>query len=195
MMNKIWGMFIIIGIIFSITTRNIEIINNEMITFPNEILDIFLSMLPLMIIWSGIMNIAKDAGILKKLTNFLSPVFSKIFPDIPKNHESLGYIASNLIINMLGIHNASTPFGLKAMKSLNDLNENKKVASRSMITFLVLNTSGVTIIATDIIAIRAKYGAVEPTMILSTTITATILTTIFGLIVDRIFYNIKGKKS
>ena len=81
------------------------------------------------------------------------------------------------------------------MKSLDDLNENKKVASRSMITFLVLNTSGVTIIATDIIAIRAKYGAVEPTMILSTTITATILTTIFGLIVDRIFYNIKGKKS
>lgn len=194
MMNKVWGLFIIIGIIFSIFTNNIELINNEIISFPNEILDIFLSMMPLMIIWSGIMSIAKDAGLLEKLTKLLSPVFSKIFPDIPKDHESLGYIASNLIINMLGIHNASTPFGLKAMKSLNEFNKDKKTASRSMITFLVLNTSGVTIIATDIIAIRTKYGSLNPTAILFTTIIATISTTVFGLIVDRIFYNLKGKK-
>ena len=95
---------------------------------------------------------------------------------------------------MLGIHNASTPFGLKAMKSLNELNKNKKVASRSMITFLVLNTSGVTIIATDIIAIRGMYGAANPTQILLTTIIATIVTTVFGLTVDRIFYKLRGKK-
>ena len=194
MMNKVWGSFIIIGIVFSILTNNMELINNEIITFPNEILDIFLSMLPLMIIWSGIMNIAKDAGLLDKIANFLSPVFSKIFPDIPKNHPALGYIASNLTINMLGIHNASTPFGLKAMKSLNELNKDKKSASRSMITFLVLNTSGVTIIATDIIAIRSNYGSLNPTQILLTTILATITTTVFGLILDRIFYNLKGKK-
>ena len=169
MMNKVWGMFIIIGIIFSILTSNTELINNEIISFPNEILDIFLSMLPLMIIWSGIMNIAKDAGLLDKFAKLLSPIFSRIFPDIPKGHPALGYIASNLTINMLGIHNASTPFGLKAMKSLNELNKDKKTASRSMITFLVLNTSGVTIIATAV-------------------------TTIFGLTIDRIFYNLKGKK-
>ena len=194
MMNKIWGAFIVLGIVFSILTNNVELINNEIISFPNEILDIFLSMLPLMIIWSGIMNIAKDAGLLDKIAKFMSPVFNKIFPDIPKNHESLGYIASNLTINMLGIHNASTPFGLKAMKSLKELNKNKKVASRSMITFLVLNTSGVTIIATDIIAIRGMYGAANPTQILLTTIIATIVTTVFGLTVDRIFYKLRGKK-
>lgn len=194
MMNKIWGVFIIVGILFSLFSGNVEVINNEIINYPSEILEIFLSMLPLMVIWSGIMNIAKDAKLLDKIANFMMPLFRIIFPDIPKSHESLGYIASNLTINMLGIHNASTPFGLKAMKSLNELNKDKKVATRSMITFLVLNTSGVTIIATDIIAIRSMYGAVSPTMILSTTITATIITTVFGLVIDRILYKFWRKR-
>ena len=109
-------------------------------------------------------------------------------------HPTLGHIASNLAINMLGIHNASTPFSLKAMKSLNDINPDKKRATRSMITFLVLNTSGVTIIATDIIAVRSLYGSVNPTMILSTTIMATIITTIFALIIDNILYKIWRKR-
>ena len=190
MMNKIWGAFIVIGILFSLVTGNIDSLNNEIINYPSEILNIFLSMLPLMVIWSGIMNIAKDAGLLDKIADFMSPLFRIIFPDIPKGHESLGYIASNLTINMLGIHNASTPFGLKAMASLNELNKDKKIATRSMITFLVLNTSGVTIIATDIIAIRKMYGSVNPSMILSTTIAATIITTIIGLLLDRLFYKI-----
>ena len=194
MMNKIWGVFIIIGILFCLLTGNVEIINNEIINSPGEIFNIFLSMFPLMVLWSGIMNIAKDAGLLEKIANLMSPLFRIIFPEIPRGHESLGYIASNLTINMLGIHNASTPFGLKAMKSLNELNPDKKKASRSMITFLVLNTSGVTIIATDIIAIRGMYGAVNPSMILSSTITATIVTTVFGLLIDRILYRIWRKK-
>lgn len=194
MMNKIWGSFIVIGIVFAMLSGNVEVINNEIVNYPNEILNIFLSMLPLMVIWSGIMNVAKDAGLLDKIAGFMAPVFNIIFPDIPKGHESLGYIASNLTINMLGIHNASTPFGLKAMKSLNELNKDKKTATRSMITFLVLNTSGVTIIATDIIAIRSMYGSVSPTMILSTTITATLITTIVGLLLDRLFFRIWRRK-
>ena len=194
MMNKIWGVFIIIGILFCLLTGNVDIINNEIINSPGEIFNIFLSMFPLMVLWSGIMNIAKDAGLLEKIANLMSPLFKIIFPEIPKGHESLGYIASNLTINMLGIHNASTPFGLKAMKSLNELNPDKKTASRSMITFLVLNTSGVTIIATDIIAVRSMYGSVNPSMILSTTITATFITTVFGLLIDRILYKIRRKK-
>ena len=194
MMNKIWGVFVIVGILFSLFTGNIEVINNEIINSPGEIFSIFLSMFPLMVLWSGIMNIAKDAGLLEKIANLMTPLFRIIFPEIPKGHESLGYTASNLTINMLGIHNASTPFGLKAMKSLNELNKNKKKASRSMITFLVLNTSGVTIIATDIIAIRSMYGAINPSIILSTTITATIITTVFGLLIDRFIYEIRRKK-
>ncbi|MBQ7136896.1 MAG: spore maturation protein [Bacilli bacterium] len=194
MMNKIWGVFIILGILFSFITGNAEVINNEIINAPGEIFSIFLSMLPLMILWSGIMNIAKDAGLLDKIANLMTPLFRIIFPDIPKGHESLGYIASNLTINMLGIHNASTPFGLKAMKSLNELNTDKKKASRSMITFLVLNTSGVTIIATDIIAIRSMYGSSNPSMILVTTIMATVLGVFVGLILDKLLYKIWRKK-
>lgn len=193
MMNKIWTFFIIIGIIFSFFTGNIEIINKEIIEYPKEIFDIFLSMVPLMVIWSGIMNIAKDAGVLKKISNVMAPLFSIIFPDIPKGHESLDYIASNLTINMLGIHNASTPFGLKAMKSLNELNDKKDTASRSMITFLVLNTSGVTIIATDILAIRSMYNAINPSDILIVTILGTIITTLVALILDKIFFKLKGR--
>lgn len=193
MMNKLWSLFIIIGIIFAIFLGNIDIINKEIIEYPNEIFNIFISMVPLMVIWSGIMNIAKDAGLLKKISKFMSPLFKIIFPDIPKGHESLDYIASNLTINMLGIHNASTPFGLKAMKSLNELNKNKEEASRSMITFLVLNTSGVTIIATDILAIRSMYNATNPTDILLVTIIGTIITTLVALILDRIFYYFKGR--
>lgn len=194
MMNKIWGVFIILGILFSFVTGNVETINNEIINAPGEIFSIFLSMLPLMILWSGIMNIAKDAGLLDKIANLMTPVFRIIFPDIPKGHESLGYIASNLTINMLGIHNASTPFGLKAMKSLNEINPDKKRASRSMITFLVLNTSGVTIIATDIIAIRSMYGSSNPSMILVTTIMATILGVFVGVILDKLLYKIWRNK-
>lgn len=193
MMNKIWTFFIIIGIFFSFLTGNIEIINKEIIEYPKEIFDIFLSMAPLMVIWSGIMNIAKDAGVLKKISNLMSPLFRIIFPDIPKGHESLDYIASNLTINMLGIHNASTPFGLKAMKSLNELNDKKDTASRSMITFLVLNTSGVTIIATDILAIRSMYNATNPSDILIVTILGTIITTLVALILDKIFFKLKGR--
>ena len=193
MMNKLWSLFIIIGIIFAIFSGNVDVINKEIIEYPNEIFNIFLSMIPLMVIWSGIMNIAKDAGLLKKISNLMSPLFKIIFPDIPKGHESLDYIASNLTINMLGIHNASTPFGLKAMKSLNELNKNKEEASRSMITFLVLNTSGVTIIATDILAIRSMYNATNPTDILLVTIIGTIITTFVALILDRIFYYFKGR--
>ena len=193
MMNKLWSLFIIIGIIFAIFSGNVDVINKEIIEYPNEIFNIFISMIPLMVIWSGIMNIAKDAGLLKKISKFMSPLFKIIFPDIPKGHESLDYIASNLTINMLGIHNASTPFGLKAMKSLNELNKNKEEASRSMITFLVLNTSGVTIIATDILAIRSMYNATNPTDILLVTIIGTIITTFVALILDRIFYYFKGR--
>lgn len=193
MMNKLWALFIIIGVVFAFFTGNIEVINKEIIEYPKEIFDIFLSMLPLMVIWSGIMNIAKDAGLLKKISKLMQPLFRIIFPEIPKDHESLDYIASNLTINMLGIHNASTPFGLKAMKSLNELNKEKDTATRSMITFLVLNTSGVTLVATDILAIRSMYNALNPADILTVTVLGTIITTVVALILDKIFYKLKGR--
>ncbi len=188
MMNHLFGIFIIAGIIFSLLTGNIEAINNEIIAAPRQILDLFLSMFPFMILWSGIMNIAKEAGVLEKMTHWMRPLFRILFPELKEDDEALGYIASNITINMLGIHNASTPFGLKAMKCLQEKNPNKTTATRSMITFLVLNTGGVTLLATDIIAVRSMYQSPNPALILVTTITATLISNVFGLIMDRLFY-------
>lgn len=194
MMNKIWGIFLIVGILFAILSGNISLLNDEIVNGPKTILDLFLAMFPLMILWSGIMNIAKEAGLLNRLAHLMRPFFRLIFPELDPDDEALGYIASNITINMLGIHNASTPFGLKAMKCLQEKNPNKKVATRSMITFLVLNTGGVTLVATDIIAIRGMYGSAQPTMILLTTILATFTSTIFGLLMDRFLYERSRKR-
>ncbi len=187
MINKIWAFLIITGLIYAMFTGRVGIINEEIINCGNASLELFLSMFPLMILWSGIMNIAKKAGVLNFLSKCMHPLFKIIFPDI-KDEETLGYIATNLTINMLGIHNASTPFGLKAMKCMQEKNKDKKTATRSMITFLVLNTSGVTLIATDIIAVRSMYGSKNPTDLILITLMATIINTVLALIMDRILY-------
>lgn len=193
MINKIWAIFIIVGISYGFFTGKIDVINQEIINCGSTSLDLFLAMFPMMILWSGIMNIAKKAGILEWLANLMKPLFRIIFPEIDENDETLGYIASNLTINMLGIHNASTPFGLKAMKCMQEKNKDKKKATRSMITFLVLNTSGVTLVATDIIAVRSMYGSSNPTDLILVTIIATIVNTILALLMDHFLWKVSKK--
>lgn len=186
MVYKIWGFFIIVGILFCLITGRIDILNAEILGSAKSSLDMIVKIFPVMALWLGIMNIAKSSGLLKKFSKLLSPLLRKLFPEIPASHESLSFIASNIIANMFGLGNAATPFGLKAMKSLQELNPKKDTATRSMITFLVLNTSGVTIIPTTIISLRMMHGSASPTEIVSACILATILSTIGGLIMDRI---------
>lgn len=185
MINKIWGFFIVVGIIFSLVTGNINTINKEILECTNIAFDMIVKMFPVLALWLGIMKIAEASGLLKKLSNLLTPLLSKIFPEIPKGHESLSLIASNIIANMAGLGSAATPFGLKAMDSLQSINKKKDTASRSMITFLVLNTSGVTIIPTTIISLRMLHGSSDPTGIVLSCILATICSTIAGLLMDR----------
>ena len=194
MINKIWGSFIIVGIMSAVFFDKIDVINMEIINSGKNSLDLFFSMFPLMVLWSGIMNIAKKAGILDFLAKCMQPLFKVIFPDLKKDDPTLGYIASNLTINMLGIHNASTPFGLKAMKCMQDNNPDKNTATRSMITFLVLNTSGVTLIATDIIAVRSSFGSGNPTDLVLITIIATITYTVLALLMDRLLWKVNSKR-
>lgn len=191
MINIIWGVFIVIGITYSFFTGRIDVINQEIIDCGSTSLNLFMAMFPMMILWSGIMNIAKKAGILEWLAKKMKPLFRIIFPEIEENDETLGYIASNLTINMLGIHNASTPFGLKAMKCMQEKNKDKKRATRSMITFLVLNTSGVTLVATDIIAVRSMYGGKNPTDLILVTILATIINTVLALLMDCFLWKVE----
>ncbi len=164
----------------------VDVLNNEILESTKSSLDMIIKIFPVMALWLGIMNIAAESGLLNRLSQALSPILQKLFPEIPKGHESLSLIASNITANMFGLGNAATPFGLKAMKSLQELNEKKDTASRSMITFLVLNTSGVTIIPTTIISLRMMYGSINPTEIVFACILATLISTIGGLIIDRI---------
>ena len=186
MVNKIWGFFIIVGIIFCLFTDNVDVVNNEILNSCKTALDMAFKIFPVMALWLGIAKIAEVSGLLKKLSLKLSGILKFIFPEIPKGHQSLSYISSNIIANMFGLGNAATPFGLKAMQSLQELNTKKDTASRSMITFLVLNTSGVTIIPTTIISLRMMYGSADPTSIVFPCIIITFASTIIGLIIDRI---------
>lgn len=190
MVNKIWGFFIIIGIIFCLFTDNVDVINNEILNSCKTALDMTFKIFPVMALWLGIAKIAEVSGLLKKLSLKLSGILKFIFPEIPKGHQSLSYISSNIIANMFGLGNAATPFGLKAMQSLQELNKTKDTASRSMITFLVINTSGVTLIPTTVISLRMMYGSTNPTSIVFPCIIITILGTISALIIDRFFARI-----
>ena len=116
MINIIWGFFIITGIIYSLFTGNIEVINNEILTSCKTSLNLIMEIFPVIALWLGIMKIAEKSGLLKKMSQALSPILGKLFPDIPKNHESISLMASNIISNMAGLGSAATPFGLKAMK-------------------------------------------------------------------------------
>jgi len=186
MVNYIWAVFIIIGISFSILTGNTENINNTIINSAEDSLEMLFKIFPVMALWLGLMNIASVSGLLSKLSGKCALVLGRLFPELPKNHESLSLIASNIIANVFGLGSAATPFGLKAMESLQKLNKDKKVASRSMITFLVINTSGVTLIPTTIISLRLMYGSVSPTIVVPACIIGTVCSTIGGIIIDRI---------
>lgn len=187
MVNIIWTIFIACGIVYAIITNNVEIVNNTIIDSAKVSLDMLIQIFPVLALWMGLMNIASKSGLLNKFSNFISPVLTKLFPEVPRGHESLSYIASNIIANVFGLGSAATPFGLKAMASLQTLNKDKKVASRSMITFLIINTSGVTLVPTTIISMRMMYNSTDPTSILLACILGTGCSMIGGIIVDKIF--------
>lgn len=186
MVNIIWIVLIVIGILYGFLTNNLSTINETIIDSTKISLDMLLKIFPVVALWMGLTKIAEISGLLKKLSVKISPFLTKLFPEIPKDHESLSLIASNMIANVFGLGSAATPFGLKAMTSLQKLNKKKDTASRSMITFLVINTSGLTIIPTTIISLRMMYGSANPTKIVFACILSTFFSTLGGIIIDRI---------
>ena len=191
MINYLFASFFIIGIVYSIITGNLNI-SSEMLTASRNGLDLLLSIIPIMCLWLGIMSIAKKSGLLDKLAKILTPVLKIIFPEIPDNSPCFSYIGTNIIMNMLGLGNAATPFGLKAIKEMQSFNKEKDTASRSMITFLVMNTACVTIMPTTIISLRMLYGSVSPEQVIPYIIITSSLSCLIGLIIDRLFYVVKN---
>ena len=191
MINYIFGFFFITGILYSfINNTNIS---SEMLSSASTSIELIFSIIPVICLWLGIMNIAKKSGLLDKISKLLTPILKIIFPEIPKNSPCYTYIGTNIIMNMLGLGNAATPFGLKAIKEMQELNKQKDTASRSMITCLILNTASVTIMPTTIISMRILHKSVSPESIIPYIIITSTLSCIIGLIIDRLFYLVVKK--
>ncbi len=187
MINKLWIGLIVTGSLCLILTGKADLLNTQILSSGKATLELVMQIFPLVSLWLGIMNIAKESGLLDKVSKLIYPLLHKIFPEIPKGHESLGYISSNIIANMFGLGNAATPFGLKAMNSLQSLNKNKEEASRSMITFLIINTCGLCIIPTTIISLRILYDSKDPSFIVIPCLIVSFISLVFGLIIDRLW--------
>ena len=158
MVSYIWAFFIIVGSFYLIITGNVSTLNEEILKGGLGGIKLLSEMMPLLVLWTGIMQIAEDSKLLDKFANLVRPVLSKLFPSLNPNHPAIGYIASNIAANALGLGSAATPFGLKAMASMQNDNETPDTATEAMVTFLILNTGGVTIIPTTVIALRLMYN-------------------------------------
>ena len=193
MINYIWSFFIVIGVFYSIFKGDNNL-SNTLLTSGTSAIDMIFSMGTVICLWLGVMNIAKRSGLLDKLANKIFPLVHVLFPEIPKGDIAISYISLNIIMNMMGLGNAATPFGIKTMKELKRLNNNSDVASRSMITYLVINTASVTIIPTTVISLRVLNGSINPNEIMSSCIITTILSVIVALLIDRLFFYIWRRK-
>lgn len=196
-LNYIWVSFFILAFVIALARM---VFMGDMEVFPammNSTFDssktafeISLGLTGVLSLWLGIMKIGERGGVINVLARMLSPVFSKLFPDIPKGHPVTGSIFMNMAANMLGLDNAATPLGLKAMEQLQELNTRKDTATNPMIMFLVLNTSGLTLIPVSIMVYRSQLGAAQPTDIFIPILLATFFSTLAGLIITSIYQKI-----
>ena len=196
-LNYIWiGLFVIgvfagiVQLLFFGDTETLPAMMDATFQNSTKAFEMALGLTGMLTFWMGIMKIGEDSGLVNHLARFLSPVLTKLFPDIPKDHPALGSIFMNMSANMLGLDNAATPMGLKAMQELQTINHKKDTASNPMIMFLVLNTSGLTIIPVSIMAYRASNGAVDPTDVFVPLLLTTMCSTIMGLITCSIIQKI-----
>ena len=196
-LNYIWIGFIIIAFVIALVKL---IFLGDVTVFPALIdstfassktaFEISLGLTGVLSLWLGIMKIGERGGVVNLLARALSPVFTRLFPDIPKGHPVTGAIFMNIAANMLGLDNAATPLGLKAMEQLQTLNPNKETATNPMIMFLVLNTSGLTLIPISIMVYRAQLGAAQPTDVFIPILLATFFSTVAGIIITSIYQRI-----
>lgn len=185
MVNFIWLFFILAGFVVAAINGNIEAVTQAVFDGAKTGVTVCFGLISILVFWLGIMRIAEDAGLLEKLAKLLRPVVRFLFPSIPDNHPALGYIMSNMSANILGLGNAATPMGIKAMQELQKLNSDKELASPAMCTLLALNTSSITLVPTTLIAIRMSFQSLNPAEIVGTTLVATVISTTAAIVADR----------
>ena len=186
MLNKIWPSFIIISFIYSIYSGNIFNINNAIFESTDKTVELCLTMFGTLCLWNGIMKIAIKTSLIEKLTKLLRPIISFIFPEIKNDKKITKEVSMNMVANILGLGNASTPLGLKAMDSMQKINKDKSKLSNSMAMFILINTASLQIIPTTVISIRNSLGSENPTKIIFAVWIATIAAFATAIIAGKI---------
>ena len=195
MLNYLWGFMIIIGIIFAAFTGNLSNVTEAALDSAKEAVTLCITMIGVMSFWVGLMKVAERSGIIEGASKKLEPILNFLFPYIPKGHKAREHISTNMIANFFGLGWAATPVGIKAMKELENLEEERRksagavprgVASNEMCTFLILNISSLQLIPMNIVAYRMQYGSTNPTMIVGPGIVATAISTGVAIIFCKI---------
>lgn len=181
-------------ILESVSFLKLKNVTNAALDYAGTAVNISLSLIGIMALWLGIMKIAEEAGLISIIARWLKPLTKKLFPDVPADHPAMGSMIMNMSANMLGLGNAATPFGLKAMEELNELNPEKETASNAMCTFLAINTAGMTLIPATAIAVRAASGSTQPAIIIGTSLFASFCATVAGVTAAKILEKFPLKK-
>lgn len=186
MINYIWFFLILIGIVVAVLSGKIDVINTAVIEDTQDAVKLAIELTGIMAMWLGLMNIARKSGLIKSFSILMRPITKILFPEVPKNHPALSAIIMNMVTNMFGAGNSATALGLKAMEELNTLNRNKKRATNAMCMFLVINMSSIQLVPLTVLKIRSMAESLNPTEIISTSLIATTVSTIVGIISAKI---------
>ena len=194
MLNIVWPIFIIISFSYAIFSGNLQNLNASIFDSVESAVNLSITMLGTMCLWSGIIHVAANTNIMKMMNKMLKPIIRFLFPEIRENKKAQSEISMNMVANILGLGNAATPLGLKAMETLQEENKNKQELSNSMIMLIVINTASIQIIPTTIIAIRSSLGAENPTSIIVPVWIATICAAIVGITVTKLLIKYSNKR-
>lgn len=187
MLNYIWFGMLVIGFVVGILDGRVEEVTKAAIDSAGDAINLSIGLLGIMCLWTGLMSVAERSGLVQFISRLVKPVLRFLFPEIPKKHPAMGAIVMNLAANFLGLGNAATPLGLKAMGEMQKLNPKKDTATNAMCTFLVLNTSAIQLVPATVIGIRTQLGSANPTEIIATIWIASICATITGVIAVKFF--------
>ena len=186
MLNILWPVFIILSFIYAIISGKINEVNNGIFESVADAVELSITFLGTICLWNGIMEIAKNTTLMTKITKMLKPLINFLFPDLKNNEIAKQEVSMNIVANIMGLGNAATPLGLKAMKTMQKDNKKKDTLSNAMMMFIVLNTASIQLIPTNVIAIRASLGSANPTSIILPVWIATIIAAIVGIFFTKI---------
>jgi spore maturation protein A len=186
MLNYIWLALIILAVALGGINGKIEAVTKAAIDSAGSAVTISIGLIGVMALWLGIMKIAEDSGLMKWVARAIAPIMCRLFPDVPADHPAMASMLMNIAANMLGLSNAATPLGLKAMEDLEKLNKNPGVATNAMCTFLTINTAGLQLVPASMISLMASAGSKDPTAIIGTTIASTLIAVVCGVTAAKI---------